>query len=133
VLSRTGRILDGTPLNRAISIIDREVSPPPLFYMANCCHPTFYEAALKDIVANDSRLLHRIIGLQANTSSRDADELDTLGFLDSEAPDVFADSMIGLHQNFGTRILGGCCGSDDRHIAAIADRFKSIKQVERTH
>lgn len=128
VLNRIGLIIDGTSLNRAISIIDRDVSPPPLFYMANCCHPTFYEAALKDIAAKDSRLLHRIIGLQANTSSRDVDKLDNLCFLDSEAPDVFADLMISLHQNFGTRILGGCCGSDDRHIAAIAERFKTVNK-----
>jgi homocysteine S-methyltransferase len=133
VLNRVGLILDGTPLNRAISLIDRDVSPPPLFYMANCCHPSFYEAALKNIAGKDNRLLDRIIGLQANTSLRDADELDKLGFLDSEDPDVFADLMIDLHQNFGTRILGGCCGTDDRHIEAIAERFKAAhNQVKRT-
>ncbi len=124
VLNRQGRILDGTSLNEAISHIEGLSARPTLFYMANCCHPTFLEAALKELATKDAHLLKRLIGLQANTSSRDANELDNLGFMDSEDSDRFADLMLGVHQNFNLKILGGCCGTDDRHISAIAERLK---------
>lgn len=120
ILNRGGQLLDGTPLHAAVASIDGAVDPAPAFYMANCCHPTFYETALKGFSRDDARLLRRVIGLQANTSSRDAGELDNLPHLDSEEPAAFAASMMALHRDFGTRILGGCCGTDDRHIAAIA-------------
>jgi homocysteine S-methyltransferase len=129
MLNRGGLVLDGAPLHEAISIIDQGVYPAPLFYMANCCHPSFHESALRNIAGKDPRLLDRITGLQANTSAREAHELDNLGFLDSEDPGAFADLMIALYRDFGARILGGCCGTDHRHIAAIADalNFNVIK------
>ncbi len=124
VLNRQGCLLDGTALNEAIYYIDRQSAPPPLFYMANCCHPTFFESAMKDIAGKNIQLLKRIIGLQANTSSRDASELDNLEHLDSEDPNRLAGLMLDLHRNFNTKILGGCCGTDDRHISAIAEGLK---------
>ncbi len=126
VLNRSGLILDGTSLQRAIGDIDASTSPAPLFYMANCCHPTFYRAALTQLARERSTMLHRLIGLQANTSAKDAGELNDLPYLDSEEPVFFAESMIGLHKEFGTRILGGCCGTDDRHIAAIASAYNRL-------
>ncbi len=93
VLDRDGRVLDGTALIEAISHIDGRLAVPPLFYMANCCHPSFFEAALKDIAEKDMRLLKRVKGLQANTSSRPAAQLDKLEFLDSEDPGRFAALM----------------------------------------
>lgn len=124
VLNRQGCLLDGTALNEAIYYIDRQSAPPPLFYMANCCHPTFFESAMKDIAGKNIQLLKRIIGLQANTSSRDASELDNLEHLDSEDPNRLAGLMLDLHRNFNTKILGGCCGTDDQHISAIAEGLK---------
>ena len=126
VLDRSGRVLDGTSLQRAISRIDAETSPAPLFYMANCCHPTFYAAGMRGLEHEDAALLKRIIGLQANTSMRSADELEGLDHLDPEDPAAFAASMIGLHREFGTRYLGGCCGTDDRHIEALAKGIRFV-------
>jgi methionine synthase I (cobalamin-dependent) len=33
--------------------------------------------------------------------------------------------MAGLRADFGVQVLGGCCGTDDRHIAALAQRLRS--------
>lgn len=123
VLAGDGRILDGTTVRKAIETIDESTAPRPLFYMANCCHPAFFEAAMRDL-QEDAALLHRIIGLQANTSTKDAGERDSLTHLDQEDPEKFAESMLGLHRTFGTRVLGGCCGTDDRHILALAEQCK---------
>ena len=123
VLNRNGCVLDGTPLDEAVAALDGGVPTPPLFHMANCCHPTHFRAAMVNAVKKNERLRNRILGLQANTSSKDFAELDNLAVLDSEDPESFANAMIALHRDFGTRILGGCCGSDDRHISEIAKRL----------
>jgi len=62
---------------------------------------------------------------QANTSSKSPDELDNLSYLDMSDPEEFGDLMISLHNRFGIKVLGGCCGSDCNHITEIAKRIKS--------
>ena len=32
----------------------------------------------------------------------------------------FADEMWQIHRDFGLRVLGGCCGTDDRHMRALS-------------
>ena len=62
----------------------------------------------------------RLIGLQANTSRRLPHELEGLPELDTEDPAAFARGMLDAGRRFGLRILGGCCGTDDRHIRSLA-------------
>jgi len=119
VLRPTGTLLDGTPLHAAIAAIDA-VSPRPCAYMANCVHPQVYAAALSRALAQDATVTVRILGLQANTSARSPEELDGRDALDGAAPEPFAAAMLAVHRRFGVKILGGCCGTDERHIAALA-------------
>ena len=72
------------------------------------------------LLAQDTTLGTRLIGLQANTSANSPEELLGLDHLETEAPDAFARAMCEVRERFGTQILGGCCGTDDRHIAEIA-------------
>jgi homocysteine S-methyltransferase len=122
VLMPTGHLLDGTSVNQAISVIDSSINPAPLFYMANCVHPRVFGNAMAADSRISPRTCERLIGLQANTSTRSPEELDGLEFLDSDDPDSFSEAMLELNRRFGTRILGGCCGTDDRHIRSIARR-----------
>jgi homocysteine S-methyltransferase len=125
VLQRDGRLLDGIPLHQAVATIDEAASPRPLFYMANCVHPRVFETALASEVSRAYRLHERVIGLQANTSTRSPEALEGLAVLDAgEAPEVLADAMLRLYWRFRTKILGGCCGTDHRHIAWIARRAR---------
>ena len=117
VLRPTGTCLDDTPLVEVIERIDQAVTPPPLAYCANCVHPTVFRAALESI-SPAARV--RIRGLQANTSRCSPEQLDGRADLDSEAPAPFAAAMLDVHRRFDTRILGGCCGTDQRHIGALA-------------
>lgn len=71
----------------------------------------------------DKTITTRIIGLQANTSDKSPEELDGLTYLDTSAPDELADLMMEAHARFGTRILGGCCGTDGSHMTALARRL----------
>jgi homocysteine S-methyltransferase len=123
VIRREGTLLDGSPIHQAVEIIDAETDPPPYFYMINCVHPTIFEQALGHEEKYSSTLRTRILGLQANTSSKSPEELDNLGYLDTSEPKEFAELMVTLHRRFGIKVLGGCCGSVDRHIAEIAKRL----------
>jgi S-methylmethionine-dependent homocysteine/selenocysteine methylase len=126
VIKPDGTILDGTPLHEAIELIDSEIEPQPLFYMVNCVHPTIFEQAMAKEIIFSKKITDRLLGFQANTSSKSPDELDNLAYLDTSDPEEFSASMISLHNRFGLKILGGCCGSDSTHITAIAKRICSV-------
>ena len=123
VVRASGTLLDGTPLHEAVAEIDRDAKRRPLAFMVNCAHPTVFASALEIAAQADPSVLSRVVGLQANTSPLSPEELDQAEQLEGEDPDTFAAGMVNLHGRFGTRILGGCCGTDDRHIAALAERL----------
>lgn len=126
VLGADGALLDGTPMHEIIAEIDATTRRPPAFYMINCVHPSVFRRAymLESMAAQ--KVTQRISGLQANTSPRSPHELDGLPILETEDPERLADAMMRLHKDFGLRILGGCCGTDDRHIARLAERAAAL-------
>lgn len=124
VLGRDGQLLDGTPLHDAVARIDAAVSPRPLFYMVNCVHPTIFEDALASTPSRVRHLNDRVIGLQANASTKSPEELEGLSYVDADPPEVLADAVLCVHRRFGIKILGGCCGTDHRHIEWIARRAR---------
>ncbi len=109
-LAPSGRLMDGHELGAAIAAIDAAVAEPPLYYLVNCIHASAAADALRH---------PRLFGVKANGSRLTPEELVALDRLDSEPPDVFALSLRDLHAR-GARVLGGCCGTDQRHIAALA-------------
>ena len=126
VIRSDGRVLDGTPLQTAIEKIDAAVKPGPLFYQINCVHPAIFRKALEQSELGIDRLL----GLQANTSEKSPEELDGLGYLDTSEPEEFAESMLALHTQFGLKIIGGCCGTDERHIEEIAKKVSPLARCQ---
>jgi homocysteine S-methyltransferase len=120
VLNADGTLLDGSPLHDVIARIDGESNPRPFCYFANCIHPTRFKSALSAQRIFSETVIKRVIGLQGNTSCKSPEELESLPYLDSQEPEPFANEMWALKEMFGTKVLGGCCGTDHRHIAAIA-------------
>lgn len=118
-----GTLLDGTPLADAIAAIDAASSPKPLAYMVNCTHASVFRQALLQESNAVPLVRERIIGLLANTSSLSPEELDNSTELAEEEPSVFGQTVAALHRDFGMRILGGCCGTDDRHIRCLAEHL----------
>jgi len=123
VIRPDGTVLDGTPLHAAVARIDSSTDRPPAFYMVNCVHPKVFMQAMTAESAADSKLTERVFGFQGNTSTKSPEELDNLPYLDTTEPESFADLMMQIHGTFGTRVLGGCCGTDDSHIAQVAARM----------
>ncbi len=123
IVRRDGTILDGTPLAGAIETIDDRVSPHPSAYLVNCVHPDNLTAGLGDPLAADGALRRRLLGIQANTSTQPPEALDGADELLGASPEPFADALFDLHRRCGLKILGGCCGTDQRHIEALARRL----------
>ncbi len=120
IVRPSGILLDGTPLDEAMSRIDAEVAPRPLGYMVNCVHSSVMGKALATAAGDRALATGRFLGLQANTSRKSPEELEGSNELDTETPLAFALGMVELRERFGLRWLGGCCGTDGSHIAALA-------------
>lgn len=115
-----GTLIDGTPLKGAIEAIDAEVRPKPLAYIVNCTHASIFRAALMHEQNSSALVRDRICGLLANTAALKPEELDNSEHLVGQAPESFGQSVGDLKKDMGMKILGGCCGTDDRHIRQLA-------------
>ena len=120
VIRPQGTLLDGTLLYQAIETIDQQAVFPPFGYSINCVHPGAMLEGLRNLEAARPGLSRRIAGFQANTSPRSPEELDGLVELESEAPATLAAQMLQVQQQYGVRILGGCCGCGTQHIEHLA-------------
>jgi S-methylmethionine-dependent homocysteine/selenocysteine methylase len=111
-----GRLPTGQPLQEAIEQVDDATGRGPVYYMINCAHPTHFAGIL---VAGE-RWLDRISGLRANASTKSHAELDEAVELDDGNP---VDLGLRYRELKGKllrlNVLGGCCGTDHRHIEAI--------------
>lgn len=123
VVRPEGTLLDGTPLKEAVAAIDATVTPQPVGYLINCTHAAFARSALMHAVHSSAQVRQRVVGLLANTAALSPEELNDSDHLVEEDPETFGQSVAALHRDLGLRILGGCCGTDDRHIRALAARL----------
>lgn len=111
-----GRLVTGTPLGEAIGAVDQASEWAPAYYMINCAHPTHFAAAIDA----DEGWVRRIRGLRANASRLSHAELDAATELDSGNPADLAARYADLKRRHpGLCVLGGCCGTDHRHLTEI--------------
>jgi homocysteine S-methyltransferase len=115
-----GTLLDGTPLKDAIAAIDATATPRPLAYLINCTHASFAREALLHKENSSPLVRQRVIGVLANTAALSPEDLDESALLVEEEPATFGRTVAALHTELGLKILGGCCGTDDRHIRSLA-------------
>jgi homocysteine S-methyltransferase len=115
-----GRLPSGQRLGDAIRDVDATSDRYCAYYMINCAHPDHFAPALED--ADWAR---RIRGLRANASRKSHAELDAAAELDAGDPDELANQYRSLAARMPwINIFGGCCGSDLRHIARIAETMR---------
>jgi len=112
-----GRLPNGQSLGEAIEQVDGETAGAPAYYMINCAHPTHFDDALEV----DAAWVERVRGLRANASTRSHAELDEATELDDGDPADLGARYAGLRDRLPRlSVLGGCCGTDHRHVAAIS-------------
>jgi S-methylmethionine-dependent homocysteine/selenocysteine methylase len=112
-----GRLPTGQTLRDAIAQVDAATKSAPAYYMINCAHPTHLDGAL----AAREPWVDRIRGLRANASTKSHAELNESTELDIGNPAELAAQYAALRRRLpALNVMGGCCGTDHRHVEAIA-------------
>jgi S-methylmethionine-dependent homocysteine/selenocysteine methylase len=119
-LETDGRLPSGEPLGEAIERVDAATGGSAAYFMINCAHPSHFAA----VVEGAGPWRERIGGIRANASRRSHQELDEAPDLDAGNPAELAGEYLKLKDALpGVRVLGGCCGTDTRHVAGICERW----------
>ena len=116
-LETDGRLPSGQPLGDAIAEVDAATGEWPIYYMINCAHPDHF----RDVIETNAAWKLRIGGIRANASRMSHAELDAAETLDDGDPVELGklnSELLGLLPNI--RVIGGCCGTDHRHVGCIA-------------
>ena len=117
-----GRLPTGQPLGAAIAQVDEATDGAPAFFMLNCAHPTHFEHVLDP----GAPWSGRIQALRANASTKSHAELDEATELDDGDPADLGARYAALRDGLPRlNVLGGCCGTDHRHVAAIAQAWNA--------
>jgi S-methylmethionine-dependent homocysteine/selenocysteine methylase len=111
-----GKLPNGQALGEAIEETDAATASGPAYYAINCAHPTHFEQVL------EGGWRDRVLGLRANASAMSHAELDEAEDLDDGDPEDLGRRYAALPEQLpNLTVLGGCCGTDHRHVAAIAE------------
>jgi homocysteine S-methyltransferase len=117
-----GHLPNGQALGDAIEQVDSETDGAVAYFMVNCAHPTHFD----DVLESGASWTDRIGGIRANASAKSHAELDESNELDDGDPLELAAQYVALRPHLrNLNVLGGCCGTDDRHIAAICSAWLS--------
>ncbi len=121
-----GRLPTGQTLKDAIEWVDEATRAAPAYYMINCAHPDHFA----DSLTGREAWMQRLRGLRANASRLSHAALDEAEELDTGDPQEFGQLHGELRRRFGhLNVFGGCCGTDDRHVAAITDAVTETAQA----
>ena len=120
-----GSLPTGQSLREAIEAVDEATGAYPAYYMINCAHPDHFASVLQA----GSAWTSRIRGLRSNASRLSHAQLDRADDLDAGDPDELAGTTATCaraHPHFA--VLGGCCGTNHRHVDAISSVCVPIAQ-----
>jgi len=111
-----GKLPSGQALGDALKTVDEKTDNGPVYFMLNCAHTTHFDDALK----NGEEWVTRIRGIRANASSKSHEELDNSEVLDDGNPEEFGAQYREIREFMPqVTVLGGCCGTDHRHVEAV--------------
>ena len=112
-----GNLPSGETLGEAVERTDDATGGYPAYYMINCAHPTHF----RDALARGGGWRDRIRGVRANASRLSHAELDGCSDLDTGNPEELGEQYRELKALLPRlSVIGGCCGTDHRHVAAIS-------------
>ena len=119
-LETDGRLPDGQSLREAIELVDAETDGAAAYFMVNCAHPTHFASVIEE----GGEWLRRLGGIRANASSRSHAELDEATELDDGDPAALGAEYRALKAHLPhALVLGGCCGTDQRHVDRICTNW----------
>ena len=116
-----GRLPNGQMLRDAIAQVDTATGNGPVYYMINCAHPVHFA----NLLESEESWLARVRGVRANSSTKSHKELDESTSLDAGDPVDLAERYRALMARLPSlSVVGGCCGTDHRHVAAICQALR---------
>jgi S-methylmethionine-dependent homocysteine/selenocysteine methylase len=119
-LETDGRLPSGESLEEAVERVDAESDDSPAYFMINCAHPSHFASVLEA----PGEWKRRIGGIRANASRHSHQELDEATELDAGNPAELAGEYVDLKRALPeVRVVGGCCGTDTRHVSGICERW----------
>lgn len=120
IVETDGRLMSNYSIEEAIAAIDAATDGAAAGFIINCAHPTHFAEALPGGEVRD-----RITGVRANASTLSHAELDEAEELDAGDPADLAERYVALRNDLpNLELLGGCCGTDIRHVTAIAAAWR---------
>jgi S-methylmethionine-dependent homocysteine/selenocysteine methylase len=127
-LETDGRLPSGQPLAEAIAQVDAASSDWPAYYMINCAHPDHFA----QLFATAAPWQQRVRGVRANASRRSHAELEASTTLDAGDPEELGGQYRQLRSALPQlSVVGGCCGTDHRHVAAIGRALAAAQAAPR--
>lgn len=112
-----GKLPTGQTLKAAVEQVDVATSGYPSYYMINCAHPTHFDKVLTEGESWSTR----IHGIRANASRMSHAQLNEAPELDAGDAAEFGREYADLKRQLkNLNVMGGCCGTDHRHIEQIA-------------
>jgi len=116
-----GRLPTGVSVKEAIEQVDEESDGGAIYYLINCAHPDHFTN-----IFSDEPWMKRLRGVVANASRCSHAELEVSEELDEGDPDELGILVGGLRKQFPHfNILGGCCGTNLRHMKRILEEAKT--------
>ncbi|MBC8037102.1 MAG: homocysteine S-methyltransferase family protein [Rhizobiales bacterium] len=118
-----GALPTGQTLRKAIEETDAATGGFPAYYMVNCAHPSHFS----DKLAAGAAWMQRVRGIRANASRQSHAELNEAPELDPGNPTELGleyGAIRTLHPHIN--VVGGCCGTDHRHIERISAAMKQV-------
>lgn len=125
-LTTEGRLRSGPSLRKAVETIDEETGGAAAWFGTNCAHPVEFAPALADSGPWTDRLRY----IRPNAVKMEKIALCKLGHLEDGDPVELGQQMGDVARRFpNADILGGCCGTDERHLSEIAKNVNSIRSA----
>lgn len=122
-LDSSSRLQSGPSLREAIETVEEETGGAPDFYGLNCSHPIEFEPAFEP-----GGWTAKIRSIRPNASKMEKIALCKIGHLEDGDPVELGHQMSDMARRYpGMDILGGCCGTDERHLAEIAKGVQRLR------
>lgn len=123
-----GALPTGETLEQAIDAVDAATDGAVEYFMVNCAHPDHFAGVIED-----APWARRIHGLRCNASRLSHAELDEAEVLDDGNVEELAAEYGELFEVMPwLHVFGGCCGTDLRHVTAIARTVAGYEGVRAT-
>jgi S-methylmethionine-dependent homocysteine/selenocysteine methylase len=125
-LETDGRLPSGEGLGAAIEKVDAATAGAAAYFMVNCAHPTHFAPVLEA----GGPWMERLGGIRANASRCSHAELDEMTEIDSGDPEELGTEYRAFKDLLpNPRVLGGCCGTDTRHVASVCRHWQASPRV----